>query len=118
MSRNYELLKPKEQGAFQRKQAAFQPRNSDHYREVWDGCSHISDNNNSRIESLKREAKREHQKMIGCFNQASSEYEYGDKSMALIYVKEGHEHKKRRDELDAEISELTREVKDTRKNAE
>lgn len=93
-------------------------RNSEHYREVWDEYGRIRDDNNSRIESLKWEADREHQEMISCFDQASSEYEYGDKSMAPVYSQEGHEHKERRDELNAEISELAREVKEARQNAE
>lgn len=56
--------------------------------------------------------------MCSCFDQASSAYEYGDKSMAPIYSQEGHEHKDRRDELNAEISELAREVKEARQDAE
>ena len=66
-------------------------RSSEHYREVWDGYSRIRDSNNSRIESLKWEADREHQEMISCFDRASFEYEYGDKSMAPVYSQEGHE---------------------------
>lgn len=93
-------------------------RSSEHYREVWDEYGRIRDENNSRIESLKWEADREHQEMCSCFDQASSEYEYGDKSMAPIYSQEGHDHKERRDELNAEISELAREVKDARRDAE
>lgn len=38
--------------------------------------------------------------------------------MAPIYSQEGHDHKERRDELNAEISELAREVKDARRDAE
>lgn len=93
-------------------------RNSEYYREVWDEYGRIRDDNNSRIESLKWEADREHQEMISCFDQASSEYEYGDKSMAPVYSQEGHEHKERRDEINAEISELAREVREARQNAE
>lgn len=93
-------------------------RSSEHYREVWDEYGRIRDENNSRIESLKWEADREHQEMCSCFDQASSEYEYGDKSMAPIYSQEGHDHKERRDELNAEISEFAREVKDARRDAE
>jgi hypothetical protein len=93
-------------------------RASENYREVWDEYSRIRDYNNSRIESLKWEADREHQEMQNCFNQASSEYQYGDKSLAPVYSQEGHEHKKRRNELNSEISELAREVKEARQNAE
>lgn len=92
--------------------------NGEYYAQVWDEYCRIRDNNNSRIESLKWEADREHQEMISCFDQASSEYEYGDKSMAPVYSQEGHEHKERRDELNAEISELAREVREARQNAE
>jgi len=93
-------------------------RSSEHYAQVWDEYGRIRDYNNSRIESLKWEADREHQEMQSCFDQASSEYEYGDKSTAPVYSQEGHEHKERRNDLNAEISELAREVKEARQNAE
>lgn len=91
---------------------------SDRYREVWDEYGRIRDCNNSRIESLRYEADREHQEMQRCFEQASSEYEYGDKSMAPVYAEEGREHKARRDELNAEVADLCREVKEAKRNAE
>lgn len=90
----------------------------DHYREVWDEYGRIRDENNSRIESLRYDADYEHQEMVNCFEQASNEYEYGDKSMAPVYSQEGREHKERRDELNAEISELCREIKEAKQNAE
>lgn len=91
---------------------------SEHHQEIWGEYGRIRDYNNAQIESLKREADYEHQQMCSCFDQASSAYEYGDKSMAPIYSQEGHEHKDRRDELNAEISELAREVKEARQDAE
>ena len=93
-------------------------RASENYREVWDEYGRIRDYNNSRIESLKWEADREHQEMQNCFDRASFEYQYGDKSMAPVYSQEGYKHKERRNELNAEISELAREVKEARQNAE
>jgi len=38
--------------------------------------------------------------------------------MAPAYSQEGHEHKARRDELNNEVSELIREIKDAKQNAE
>ncbi|MDO5451870.1 MAG: DUF1771 domain-containing protein [Candidatus Saccharibacteria bacterium] len=101
MNREYELMQS----------------SSERYREVWDEYGRIRDYNNSRIESLHYEADSEHQEMQRCFEQASSEYQYGDKSMAPVYSQEGHEHKNRRDELNAEISALGREVKEAKNNA-
>lgn len=56
--------------------------------------------------------------MQDCFEQASNAYQYGDKSEARYYSQQGHEHKDRRDALNAEISELAREVKQAKANAE
>lgn len=61
-------------------------RASDNYREVWDRYKYIRDCNNSRIESLRYEADREHEMMKNCFDQASAAYEYGSKSEAPIMV--------------------------------
>lgn len=93
-------------------------RNSDNYRDVWDEYGRIRDYNNSCIESLKSEADYEHQQMQECFNQASLAYESGDKASAPYYSQLGHEHKDRRNELNAEISELANKVKEARRNAE
>jgi len=91
---------------------------SEHHQEVWDEYGRVRDYNNSRIESLRSEADYEHQQMCDCFDKASYEYEYGDKSMAPVYSQEGRDHKERRDELNSEISELIREIKDAKQNAE
>ena len=98
---------------FEARQSAYSHRDS-----VWDEYGRIRDYNNSRIESLKYEADAEHRAMQDCFEQASNAYQYGDKSEAPYYSQQGHEHKDRRDALNAEISELTREVKQAKANAE
>ncbi len=91
---------------------------SDNYRDVWDEYGRIRDYNNSHIESLRSEADYEHQQMQECFEQASYAYESGDKASAPYYSQQGHEHKDRRNELNAEISALANEVKEARQNAE
>ena len=98
---------------FEARQSAYSHRDS-----VWDEYGRIRDYNNSRIESLKYEADAEHRAMQDCFEQASNAYQYGDKSEAPYYSQQGHEHKDRRDALNAEISELAREVKQAKANAE
>ena len=98
---------------FEARKSAYSHRNS-----VWDEYGRIRDYNNSRIESLKCEADAEHRAMQNCFERASNTYQYGDKSEAPMWSQEGHEHKDRRDELNAEISELAREVKQAKANAE
>lgn len=98
---------------FKARQSAYSHRDS-----VWDEYGRIRDYNNSRIESLKYEADAEHRAMQDCFEQASNAYQYGDKSEAPYYSQQGHEHKDRRDALNDEISELAREVKQAKANAE
>lgn len=98
---------------FEARKSAFVHRDS-----VWDEYSRIRDCNNSRIESLKYEADSEHRAMQDCFDRASDAYQYGDKSEAPMLSQEGHEHQDRRNELNAEISELAREVKQAKANAE
>ena len=93
-------------------------RNNEHYRSVWDEYGRIRDANNSRIDSLKWEADYEHKEMSRCFDLASSEYAYGDKAMAPIYSQEGRDHQARRNYLNDEISQLAREVKEAKQNAE
>ena len=98
---------------FEARQSAYSHRDS-----VWNEYGRIRDYNNSRIESLKYEADAEHRAMQDCFEQASNAYQYGNKSEAPYYSQQGHEHKDRRDALNAEISELAREVKQAKANAE
>lgn len=102
MNREYEAM-----------QASYE-RNS----RIWEAYRNLRDYNNSQIDSLRHEADYEHREMIRCFDQASSEYEYGDKSAAPAYASEGHEHKDRRDELNSEISTLIQEIKDAKRSAE
>ena len=102
MNREYEAM-----------QASYE-RNS----QIWEDYRNLRDYNNSQIDSLRHEADYEHREMIRCFDQASSEYEYGDKSAAPAYASEGHEHKDRRDELNSEIGVLVQEIKDAKRNAE
>lgn len=98
---------------FEARQNAYNER-----QRIWDSYGQVRDYNNSRIDSLRYEADTEHQEMQRCFEQASSEYEYGDRSLAPVYAQEGHEHKSRRDDLNAEISRLAHEVKYARQQAE
>ncbi len=98
---------------FERKQQAWE-----HYRSVWDEYGRIKESNSSRIDQLRNEADYEHRAMQDAFEQASSEYEYGDKSMAPYYSQQGREHKERRNELNAEVSQLCQEIKDAKARAE
>ncbi len=98
---------------FEARQSAYAHRDS-----VWEEYGRIRDYNNSRIESLRCEADAEHRAMQECFEQASNAYQYGEKSEAPYYSQQGHEHKDRRDALNAEISELVREIKQAKANAE
>lgn len=91
---------------------------SNNYRAVWDEYGRIRDYNNAKIESLRSEADYEHREMIRCFDQASSCYQYGDKSEAPYWSEQGHSHKNLRDQLNCQISELCREVKAAKQNAE
>lgn len=85
---------------------------------VWSEYTRIRDRNNSKIESLKYEADIEHRAMQECFDEASSAYQYGDKSDAPYFSQQGYEHRDRRNALNAEISELAREIKQAKANAE
>lgn len=98
---------------FETRQSAFERHDS-----VWEEYGRIRDYNNSQIELLKHEADDEHYAMQDCFERASDEYAYGDKAEAPIWSQEGYEHKARRDELNAKISELAHEVKSARAYAE
>jgi chromosome segregation ATPase len=98
---------------FEARQTAYSHRDS-----VWEEYGRIRDYNNSRIQLLKNEADAEHRTMQDCFERASSAYQYGDKSEAPYYSQQGHEHRERRDMLNTEISELIREVKQAKANAE
>lgn len=91
---------------------------NNNYRAVWDEYGRIRDYNNAKIEGLRSEADYEHRETIRCFDQASSCYQYGDKSEAPYWSEQGHSHKNLRDQLNYQISELCREVKAAKQNAE
>lgn len=91
---------------------------NNNYRAVWDEYGRIRDYNNAKIEGLRSEADYEHREMIRCFDQASSCYQYGDKSEAPYWSEQGHSYKNLRDQLNYQISELCREVKAAKQNAE
>lgn len=93
-------------------------RARENYGEVWDEYGRIRDANNYEIERLRAEADYEHRQMIDCFEQASSCYEFGDKSEAPYWSQQGHDHKDRRDSINEEVSRLCQEVKDARQNAQ
>ena len=93
-------------------------RSREHHDDVWDDYGRIRDQNNYEIERLRAEADSEHQQMIDCFEQASSCYEFGDKSEAPYWSQQGHDHKDRRDQLNEEVSRLCREVKDAKREAQ
>lgn len=132
--RNYEDVRDRVNAAYDAMQAAwekrvcarekmnqeFEKRKSayEYHDSVWADYGRIRDNNNSQIESLKLEADSEHHAMQDCFDRASAAYEYGDKSEAPMWSQEGHEHKERRNTLNAEISQLAQEVKDAKAHAE
>lgn len=99
--------------AFEQRKESFE-----HHDSVWGEYARIRDYNNSQIESLKYDADYEHRAMQDCFDRASDAYTYGNKSEAPILSQEGHEHKERRDELNAEISRLANEVKSAKASAE
>ncbi len=99
--------------AFEQRKDSFE-----HHDSVWGEYARIRDYNNSQIESLKYDADYEHRAMQDCFDRASDAYTYGNKSEAPILSQEGHEHKERRDELNAEISRLANEVKSAKTYAE
>ena len=85
---------------------------------VWGAYMQIRDRNNSRIESLKHEADSHHRAMQKCFDEASSVYLHGDKSDVPYFFQQGYEHRDRCNALNAEISELAREIKQAKSKAE
>lgn len=93
-------------------------RARENYGEVWDEYGRIRDQHNYEIERLRAEADSEHQQMIDCFEQASSCYDFGDKSEAPYWSSQGHDHKDRRDQLNEEVSRLCQEVKDAKCEAQ
>jgi chromosome segregation ATPase len=85
---------------------------------VWSEYSRLKESLSSRIDDLKAEADDEHRMMSECFDQASHEYNYGDRALASSYSQDGHKHKANRDALNAEVSELCRQLKSAREDAQ
>lgn len=98
---------------FEARKSAYRQRD-----EVWSEYGRIRDYNNARIDALRSEADSEHMAMQQCFEQASDAYEYGNKSEAPYYASEGHMHKDRRNELNAEIQCLVQEVREAKSYAQ
>lgn len=98
---------------YEKRQAAFE-----HNDAIWDEYKRIRDHNNYQLEYLRSDADAEHRAMIECFEQASAAYESGDKAGASLYSSEGHDHKDRRNELNAKVSSLVQEIKDAKAHAE
>lgn len=88
------------------------------YDLVWGEYSRLKESLSSRIDDLKAEADDEHRMMSECFDQASHEYNYGDRALASSYSQDGHKHKANRDALNAEVSELCRQLKSAREDAQ
>lgn len=91
---------------------------SRNYDLVWSEYSRLKESLSSRIDDLKAEADDEHRMMSECFDQASHEYNYGDRALASSYSQDGHVHKANRDALNAEVSNLFRQLKSAREDAQ
>ena len=91
---------------------------SERYSEVWAEYARIRDTNGAEIERLRADADYEHQEMQDCFERANDCYENGDKSEAPYWSSQGHDHKERRNELNAEVGALKQEIRDAKANAE
>lgn len=91
---------------------------SENYQAIWSQYSSVKELNNSRIQQLRYDADSEHQSMISAFEQASYEYQYGDKSMASVYSEQGRSHRNRRDELNQEVQCLIQEIRAAKEYAE
>ena len=92
--------------------------NKAHNDEVWDDYRRTKDSLSYQISSLKSEADNEHREMQRCFDSASDAYEYGNKADAPYWSQQGHDHKDRRDELNAEVSRLCENVKSAKERAQ
>lgn len=91
---------------------------SRNYDLVWSEYSRLKESLSSRIDDLKAEADDEHRMMSECFDQASHEYNYGDRALASSYSQDGHAHKANRDALNAEVSNLFQQLKSAREDAQ
>ena len=84
---------------------------------IWADFNRVCQENSSRIDQIRREADMEHEMMKNCFDSASAAYEYGNKADAPMYASEGHMHKDRRDDLNAEVGRLIQEINNAKANA-
>lgn len=84
---------------------------------IWADFNRLCQENSSRIDQLRQEADLEHEMMKNCFDSASTAYEYGNKADAPMYASEGHIHKDRRDDLNAEVGRLIQEINNAKANA-
>lgn len=84
---------------------------------IWADFNRLCQENSSRINQIRQEADIEHEMMKNCFDSASAAYSYGNKADAPIYASEGHMHKDRRDDLNAEVGRLIQEINNAKANA-
>ena len=84
---------------------------------IWADFNRLCQENSSRINQIRQEADMEHEMMKNCFDSASAAYEYGNKADAPMYASEGHMHKDRRDDLNAEVGRLIQEINNAKANA-
>ena len=84
---------------------------------IWADFNRVRQENSSRIDQIRQEADMEHEMMKNCFDSASAAYEYGNKADAPMYASEGHMHKDRRDDLNAEVGRLIQEINNAKANA-
>lgn len=86
-------------------------------RAIWDEYGAIRDHNSSQIDALRSEADQEHQAMVDSFERANAAYDSGERAEAKELSIAGHEHKSKRDNLNAEVSKLVYEIKNAKQAA-
>lgn len=89
----------------------------EHTEELWEKYHHIRDVNNPQIRMLRAEADAEHTAMKESYDLAGAAHSIGNKAEAASYILEGQDHQERRNNLNLEISDLTREVKNAKASA-
>jgi hypothetical protein len=87
-------------------------------KELWDAYEKIREYASPRIEQLRDESNVEHEEMKKCFDQASLEYERGNKKLCSSLSKEGREHQRKRNLLNDEVSTLCQQIKQAKEAAE
>ncbi|MBR3236384.1 hypothetical protein IKF92_01755 [Candidatus Saccharibacteria bacterium] len=91
---------------------------SDYYREVWEAYSRFREETDTRISILRHSSALEQAKMKENFEKANIEYERGDREMAKMYTRDGHDHKGCRDGINEKIASLCQKIKEAREEAE